>query len=362
MPKKRDRSTGISTPPTKKTKEGVTQAETESCISCDLSIEDNGLLCEFCYHWEHSRCAGISDEAYDILSDSSPNIMFFCTTCRPKVTGALKFFNEMQDKQNALEAKIAKIEDNLRKQTSFVKRLENVEAKVTSGTERSNQVLKPSQPIAPTKNAAANPAATYKNNNQLSIPKPASSLDKKFNVVVYGLKESPANTSKHDRTKHDLDCLMKVFSDLKLSITPESMKDFHRLGKYDQNNTHPRPILVKFLRAFEATLVLSCKSSLSSGIAIKPDMSAEERKIESILLKERRSLIDSGTESKHIKIRGNGLYINHKLYAAVQNSQLCLLSASLQPVTNVSNTATSNAPNASTNSSISTPSPMEESN
>ena len=76
---------------------------------------------------------------------------------------------------------------------------------------------------------------------------------------------------------------MKVFSDLKLSITPESMKDFHRLGKYDQNNTRPRPILVKFLRAFEATLVLSCKSSLSSGIAIKPDMSAEERKIESIL-------------------------------------------------------------------------------
>ena len=76
----------------------------------------------------------------------------------------------MQDKQNALEAKIAKIEDDLRKQTSFVKRLENVEAKVTSGTERSNQVLKPSQPIAPTKNAVANPAATFKNINQLSIP------------------------------------------------------------------------------------------------------------------------------------------------------------------------------------------------
>ena len=55
-------------------------------------------------------------------------------------------------------------------------------------------------------------------------------------------------------------------------------------------------------------------------------MSAEDRKIESILLKERRNLINGGTEGKHIKIRGNGLYVHRKLYASVQNFQLCLLS------------------------------------
>jgi len=65
-------------------------------------------------------------------------------------------------------------------------------------------------------------------------------------------------------------------------------------------------------------------------------MSAEERKIESILLKERRNLINCGTEGKHIKIRGNGLYVHRKLYAAVQNFQLCLLS-SPQLQTNVTN-------------------------
>jgi len=56
-------------------------------------------------------------------------------------------------------------------------------------------------------------------------------------------------------------------------------------------------------------------------------MSVEECKIENILLKERRHLINSGTVSKHIQIRGNGLYVNYKQYAAVQNSQLSLLSA-----------------------------------
>jgi len=48
-------------------------------------------------------------------------------------------------------------------------------------------------------------------------------------------------------------------------------------------------------------------------------MSAEERKIESILLKER---LNRGTEGKHIRVRGNALYVHRKLYAAVQNSQL----------------------------------------
>ena len=39
-------------------------------------------------------------------------------------------------------------------------------------------------------------------------------------------------------------------------------------------------------------------------------MSIAERKTESTLLKERRTLIDSGIERKHIKIHGNSIYIN----------------------------------------------------
>jgi len=47
---------------------------------------------------------------------------------------------------------------------------------------------------------------------------------------------------------------------------------------------------VKLLRAFDASLVLSSKKALSSVTTIKPDMSAEECRTESILLKERQSL------------------------------------------------------------------------
>jgi len=81
------------TPPKKKTKEPEMESgETSSCVSCDKLIEDNGILCEFRYQWQHHECANISKDAYNILCDSPPNIMFFCTLCQPKITVAQRFF------------------------------------------------------------------------------------------------------------------------------------------------------------------------------------------------------------------------------------------------------------------------------
>ena len=58
-------------------------------------------------------CAGISLEEYEILSGCSQNIMFFYSTCRPKVNMALKFFNEIQEKQKSIDGKLQQIEDRL---------------------------------------------------------------------------------------------------------------------------------------------------------------------------------------------------------------------------------------------------------
>ena len=157
-------------------------------------------------------------------------------------------------------------------------------------------------------------------------PKPPSIIsDKRFNVVLYGLEESPANTYRADRQKYDLGKILNIMSDIDSSITSASIKDFYRLGKFNLGNNHrPRPILIKFLRAFDALVLNSNKKSLSSGISIKPNLTVDERKIENILLKERRRLIDNGTERKHIRIRGNCLYLNNKLYGSVKNFKLCL--------------------------------------
>ena len=83
----------------------------------------------------------------------------------------------------------------------------------------------------------------------------------------------------------------------------ESIKDFHRLGRYKEKQDRPRPILVKFLSALDANAILSNRSNVSSPIVIKPDMSKEERDTESILLSEHWKLLQSGIDRKLIKIR-----------------------------------------------------------
>ena len=53
-------------------------------------------------------------------------------------------------------------------------------------------------------------------------------------------------------------------------------------------------------------------------------MSVSERIIESTLLKERRTLIDSGTDRNSIKICGNSLYVNKAKYGTANGSNFML--------------------------------------
>ena len=101
--------------------------------------------------------------------------------------------------------------------------------------------------------------------------------EKKFNVVVYGIEESPPETKKESQSQHDLQHLITSLSVIDSSIEPHPVKDFHRLGKFKPGNKKPRPLLVKFLRSTDTANVLRNKAQLSSPIYIKPDLTPEER-------------------------------------------------------------------------------------
>ena len=91
------------------------------------------------------------------------------------------------------------------------------------------------------------------------------------------------------------------------------------MGKFSSNAPLPRPILIKFVRVADVTSILSKRKNLSHPYSIKPDMSPDQRLQESILMKERWSLIQSGASCSHIRIRGNSIYIHGKLHGRVLN-------------------------------------------
>ena len=95
-------------------------------------------------------------------------------------------------------------------------------------------------------------------------------------------------------------------------ISQQSVCDCSTLGKYSQDHQRPRPVLVRLTRTCEVASILANPHKLAStpDISIKPHMSFKEKQIESILLRERRTLIDNGVDKKSIKLRGNAIYIN----------------------------------------------------
>ena len=74
-------------------------------------------------------------------------------------------------------------------------------------------------------------------------------------------------------------------------------------------------------RSCEVSSILANRRKLRDlpSIAIKPDMSPTDRKIEAILLKERYTLIKSGVSKGQIKIRGNAIFVSNAKIGSVVN-------------------------------------------
>ena len=104
---------------------------------------------------------------------------------------------------------------------------------------------------------------------------------------MFGIKESPPKTPKTERLEHKLQCISKpmplpmLTSQFRL-IVSEIVSNW--ASGYKSEAPKPHPILIKILRASEATMALSKISLFKSPIAIKSGLSQEERNIENFLL------------------------------------------------------------------------------
>ena len=101
-------------------------------------------------------------------------------------------------------------------------------------------------------------------------------------------------------------------------VSPGAIRDCLRLGKYTPQLKRPRSLLVMLNRTADVRAVLSNRSSVPTPYRIKLDLSPEEREADTILLKHRWSLIQSGVDRKDIKL--SHLYVKHALYRVVKDS------------------------------------------
>ena len=138
-------------------------------------------------------------------------------------------------------------------------------------------------------------------------------------MILSGIPESPPGTSYHLRLKHDFNSICSVLSSqlAEEELSAAAIRDCMRLGKYNSSNHSPRRLLVKFNCAKFVNSIVSSHPHLSnsdgSQVYVSPDLTKEERRVHSFLMKERRRLISEGVNSKQIKIRGHNLLDNSRL-------------------------------------------------
>ena len=145
-------------------------------------------------------------------------------------------------------------------------------------------------------------------------------------ILIYGINETPKGVPRHSRLISDNKAVAEVVSKIDESIPNHSVQDCTRLGRLTAGKN--RPILVKMSRSCEVSSVLSQHRKLKScpGIFIKPDMSHTEQNIESIILKKKRELIQSGVPKDQIKVKGTILFVNSKRFGSVKDLQFHTIS------------------------------------
>ena len=258
----------------------------------------DAIYCEgHCNSWLHRRCAGLSKPLFVSLEKSTDP--FYCPHCQ--LRNLTTEISTLKVTIKSLNEKIATLQPVVRSsdQLPNSKSIANI------------------SPEASTADASQSKQSLL-NKSSVSPPTP---VDKKFNIVIYGIKECPPKTTKVNRLEQDLQNIIHAFANVDFQIDANSIKDCIRLGKYKPEVSRPRPILVKFLRSTEATIALSKISLFKAPIHIKPDQTQEERDTESHLLKERWSLTQLGFEKKRIKIRNKSIFIDNKLYGQYSNSK-----------------------------------------
>ena len=302
--------------------------KTAICMVCDKIIKEpstrtkghDSVFCEgICQGWIHRQCAGIPKPLFVTMSNSEdPFLCLYCSNS--KIRELKQTIQDLMCEVKSLKFQAVSLLDH-----ELSTPLDH-ESSTTIPSSSYTTVVTDSQAGQGSRKGVVPPAKQPVDSNS----------NRKFNFVVYGIKEQPKGTPRHMRLIEDAKDVSDVIRKLDASIPDNSVCDCTRLGKFSENKC--RPILAKMSRTCEVSSILRQRRKLKTcpGISIKPDMTPSERKVEFLLMSERWNLIQSGVDKVQIKIRGKSIYVSDTKVGSVVNLeyrqvQESLLDESVQP-------------------------------
>ena len=312
----------------------------ESCGVCEKHVDDSNeesIFCDgVCQAWMHRICTGLSATAFKHAQDSPDE--YLCHYC-----SALSLKEEVK----TLKKEITELEHKLSKFSD------------------QNHFPLGSAPIITDLGTMGTTSATLADKENSQPPhqdtfvKKREDRDRKFKLIVYGIEESTKGTSRIERVRKDTQAISELLQDVDDSVPHHSIRDCIRLGKYNESKN--RPTMIELTRASDVTSILSNRRNLRHhpGISIKPSLTRDQRKVESILLKKRWELINKDQCEKHdIKIKGNSLFVKGTKHGSVHKFEYIVNTNAINDLddTDVNRTIQSEVPPVQTNGAAELPS------
>ena len=254
----------------KRNKEATSDDENDLCKSCNKPADGETIQCDWCGEWEHKTCAKLSDNHYKLLNEPSPNIMFFCSSCHPKVKVTLEAsynINELHislDKRlKLIEEKLSKIPDNLSDHLSQCSLLQPIQ---------DMQIQDPQSSIQNTSNSISDISPNKISSAVVSLLNDEKEREKRcMNIIIHNLPESTAKTGE-ERKQDDISKITEMCN--QNLETPTSVTNAVRLGKKSTDPNKPRIIKVTVGSKRERAKILSKCTNLRN-----PSMPSHLKKV-----------------------------------------------------------------------------------
>ena len=162
-----------------------TPSRSYTCPVCEEVIKDSSDSCEgddsvfcdgLCQTWFHRKCAGLTKKAF--LKISKSHLPFICYTCTIK--------NYNQD--------ISSLKSLVEQLTTEMSSIRTILSTLSPNSLPDNSPVQST--VIPTENSTS--SSTSDDSSKDFNP------DRKYNVIIFGIEESPPKTSKYVRSQNDL--------------------------------------------------------------------------------------------------------------------------------------------------------------
>ena len=269
-------SNSSSEPPSGSSNNSVT------CLICTEDVVDSGgckkkghesVFCDgACQEWLHCQCAGLSKAAF--LAVSSSGGPFLCPCC---------VIAQQSKEISVLKDSVAVLSHNVQALKEMLDSLTVDNGLVAADESSGDPSVLPLRTYS-THNSHTHASSHSNDGHGLSSywsgPSRNGVSDKKFNVVLFGVSESPQGTPHNTRNLQDFNSITSVLSDIESdSNVTCSVHDCQRLGRYNCSSIRPRPVLVTLNSTAQVRHVLMHHRSLPSSITVNLDRSISGRRI-----------------------------------------------------------------------------------